>query len=403
MESKLLDVLIIGAGGAGCAAAIEALKVTSNILIVTKDTIYDSKTAWAQGGMQASFADDDSPELHFKDTMIAGNNKSNPKLVKILSENASDVIHWLSDIGVPFDKDDSGNFLLKTAGGLSRKRVLSAGDDSGNNIIKPLISKIQSLKIPYQEYTAVLNVEAYNEIFKITVSQDTDRIDLYSKSVVFATGGTIPPVKKAGTVLTNNVIPDGNNLLLELGAKVVRPNLTQYHPTGVLIPKSLRRKRLPETMRSSGATLLNNELKEFINPLLKRSEIVKAITKECEEGRGCATEDGFVGVWLDTPAIDRIHGAGYTMTHFKKFYEMFLVHNIDLTTQRVLVYPIVHYSLGGIEIDSKGQTSISGIFAAGEATYGVHGEDRLMGNSLTDIFVFGRISGRNAALYSQTK
>lgn len=401
MEPKLLDVLIIGAGGAGCSAAMEAFKITPNILVLTKDSVFESKTAWAQGGMQAAFGIDDSPELHFEDTMKAGNHKSNPELVKILSENAVEVIDWLSEIGVPFDRDEKGNYVLKTAGGLCRKRVLSAGDDSGNNIIKPVINRLRELKIPYQEHTAVLDINFNPNFFEVLISSNSIKSTLQTKTIVLATGGTIPGEKRAGTTLTNNKTPDGNNLLLKIGAKVVQPNLTQYHPTGVIIPKGLRRKRLPETLRSAGATILNKNLEQFVNPLLTRSEVVSAIVKECKEGRGISTDDGYVGVWLNTPEVDKKNGKGYIKKHFSKFYKLFLDYNIDLTQEKVLIYPIVHYSLGGVEIDSSAQTSINGIFAAGEATYGVHGEDRLMGNSLTDIFVFGRIAGKNAALYSK--
>ena len=154
------------------------------------------------------------------------------------------------------------------------------------------------------------------------------------------------------------------------------------------------------TLRAAGAVLLNASGVPFTDPMITRGMLSDAIVRECAEGRGVATDDGRVGVWLTTSRVDGARGRGYLAKTYPVLYEKFLEAGHDIAARDVLVYPIVHYSLGGIRIDSNAATSVSGLFAAGESTYGVHGKERLMGNSLMDIFVFGRIAGRSAALHS---
>lgn len=399
-NSKYFDVLIIGSGGAGCAAAIEANKVTKNLMVVTKTKSNISKTANAQGGIQAAISEGDSPAIHYQDTIKAGNNKGKPALVKILSESAGETIQWLEKIGVKFDRNEQG-YKLKNAAGLSHPRVLSCGDETGNRIIVPLINYVKRLGISIRENISVLKITPVKGGFELTTRAGQDEETLYAKSVIIATGGLLPREKRAGLSLGNiQDVPDGVGLVEELGGKVVNPELMQYHPTGIISPIELRRMRLPETMRGAGARFLDKNLEPFIDPLITRNKLSAGIVKACEEGRGVVTSDNYKGVWLTTPDIDRINGEGYTKANFTKFYNAFKEHGHDLTKENVLVYPIVHYSLGGIEIDQDAMTSIPGIFAAGETTYGIHGEDRLMGNSLLDIFVFGRIAGKSASKYA---
>lgn len=393
---KKLDVLIIGSGGAGCAAAFEAWRLTKNILIVSKGELDDSKTARAQGGIQAAILEKDSPELHFEDTLRAGNYKNNKSLVSILTKNARDTIAWLEQGGVEFDKEVNGTYKLKSAAGLSNPRVLSCGDESGNKIIRPLLSKLLKLKIPIVKNCGVSRIEKKGNLFFSTIHTDDCSYQIQSKTVILATGGIIPREKRFG-LRQKKQIPDGIALAEMLKAEIVQPNLMQYHPTGIISPKPMRRMRLPETMRACGAKLLNKNMEKFVDPLLTRNKLTQAIVKTCELGEGIETEDGYIGVWMTTPDIDKKMGIGYTSKNYPKFYHTFLKFGIDITKVPVLVYPIVHYSLGGVEINEHTESSVSGLYAVGETAYGVHGEDRLMGNSLLDIFVFGRIAGRNAS------
>jgi succinate dehydrogenase / fumarate reductase flavoprotein subunit/L-aspartate oxidase len=398
VENKTYDILIIGCGGAGCAAAIEASKYTSDILLISKSSKFDTKTKRAQGGIQAAISKHDSPITHLEDTLKAGNNKGNPELVKLLTQNAAETINWLEDLGIKFDRDNQTNYNFKNAAGLSHPRVLSCGDSVGNRLVGPIFEKIESLGIQINEHTIVQNISRTDKgCFTLSISSDNQISTVQSKVIILATGGLLPAEKRAGLKLEEkSYAPDGVELALQLGAKVQNVDLIQYHPTGVIFPKELRRMRLPEPMRAYGAKFLDKNHTIFVNPLLTRNKLTQEIVKTCKEGNGVSTDDNRIGVWLTTQDIDKQNGEGFTKKHFPKFYNKFLEHGHDITKDPVLVYPIVHYSLGGVCINESSETTIENFFAAGETTFGIHGEDRLMGNSLLDIFVFGRIAGKEA-------
>lgn len=392
------DSIVIGAGGAGSSAAIELHKLGLNVLVLAKKERTISKTYNAQGGIQASVGKEDSIENHYRDTLEAGNHKGNPKVVRVLTERAPETIKWLESIGVEFDKEE-GQYKLSNAGGISNARILSCKGSAGEGIAKPLWRHVDQLGILTKENVGVLDIHKDENTFYVTVVEDEKKYCMCSNSLVLATGGVISEEKKIGLSDHENSIPDGIELAKRIGAKIVNSELMQFHPTGVIYPKVLRRIRLPETMRGAGAILLNKNNEEFVNHLDTRSKVTEAIVQEIKKGNGFETKDGYLGIKMCTSLIDKENGAGYIKENYQKIYNEFLVEGIDLSKEDVLVYPIVHYSLGGVEIDEKAQTSVPGLFAAGETTWGVHGEDRLMGNSLLDIFVFGRIAGRSAAAY----
>jgi aspartate oxidase len=399
LDGALLDVLVIGSGGAGCAAAIEAQQLTRNIAILTKGRLDDSKTAQAQGGIQAAIGDDDSVDQHFEDTMRTGQQVNDPELVRILTTEAPRTVRWLEELGVQFDREGS-NYRLQKAAGLSAPRVLSVGDRAGRGIVAVLAKQITERGIPCLENCAVMTIRRADDGFLLELLRRGDATvhTLRSRSIVLATGGFIPREKASGYAdATKTDFPDGLALADSLGATIVAPDLVQYHPTGVIAPAELRRVRLPETMRAAGATLLNKQRKAFVDPMLTRNELTNAIVEECRKGNGVETSDGRLGVWLDTTQMDARNGAGFTAKNYPSFFEMFREHGHDLATQPVLIYPVLHYSLGGVQIDARCSTNVPGFFAAGEVAWGVHGRERLMGNSLLDIFVFGRIAGENAA------
>jgi len=401
-DSGVLDVVVLGGGGAGCAAIFRAQERTLNVLLISKGDLSESKTAQAQGGIQAAMSPDDSPDSHFEDTMKAGKGMSDPALVKKLTSRAGDAVRWLESMGVRFDREGA-DYRLQTAAGLSRPRVLSVGDTAGRGIVEVLLRELKRRAVPTLEHFVVHQVDRRQGGFEITGIQRGAEAPtvLRTRSIVFATGSFIPRDKAAGLVKKlESEAPDGLDLAGLLGAEIVHPDLVQYHPTGVVWPPSLRRKRLPETMRSSGAVFRNKHGEIFVNAMETRGVLTQAIVEECEKGNGIATEDGRQGVWLDTPAIDAQHGEGFTAERFPRFHALFLEAGHDLTRHSVLVYPILHYSLGGVRIDENAATSVHGVFAAGEVAWGVHGMERLMGNSLLDIFVFGQIAGISAAEYA---
>jgi len=397
--AHVYDVVVLGGGGAGCAAAIEASQLTANLVLVTSGSLQDSKTYQAQGGIQASFGKNDSPDKHCEDTLRTGQYANDPKLVRILAESARATIHWLESIGVAFNRED-GEYVLSTAGGLSEPRVLSVADQAGKGIVAALVKEVKRRNVTVLEHSAAWEVAKDGDVFRLVVRQtgsDTP-VTLETRTLVLCTGGFLAREKATGySDPAKSQSPDGITLAESLGAVVVSPDLVQYHPTGVVLPVELRRVRLPETMRGAGAVLLNRHGVEFADSLMTRNALTQAVVDQCQQGNGVDTPDGRRGVWLDTPRIDTLNGPGFTRERFPTFVQMFLDHGHDICKDPVLVYPVLHYSLGGVQLDEHCETTVPGCFAAGEVTWGVHGKERLMGNSLLEIFVFGRIAGRKAA------
>ncbi|MGB0684435.1 MAG: FAD-dependent oxidoreductase [Magnetovibrionaceae bacterium] len=399
-----IPLLVVGAGGAGCAAALEAKQAGIDVVIVTKADALDSKTARSQGGVQAALGPGDSAQTHFQDTISAGNSKNNPELVRLMVEQAPQIVAWLEGLGVAFDRNDQG-YVLKQAAGLTHPRVLGCGDETGRRIIAPLLEAVERAEIPLFEQTAVETLRAKTTAegttgFVVELHQEAGRFEITADSVILATGGLIPRERRAGMVFEGpSAAPDGAELGQEIGADLINPDLSQMHPTGVISPEPLRREVLPETVRGLGANLLNRHREPFTDPLATRQKLTDAIVRECEAGNGVETPDGRQGVWLTTPDVDRINGPGTLAETIPRLYSVFREYGVDLSSEPVLVYPVLHYSLGGLVINQNAETTVPGLFAAGEVTWGVHGEDRLMGNSLTDIFVFGRRAGVCAARY----
>lgn len=385
------DVVIIGGGGAGCAAALEASGRGARTAILTIGKFEQSKTARAQGGIQAAFGPGDDWDQHMQDTLRAGENAGQADLVRTLTQGAKSAIQWLLDVGVEFDRTPNGDFRLQTAGGLSHPRILSCGDQSGNRIIGPLHDTVATTDIDVQEHRAVMKISPEGNALALelrnTRTAASERIT--TAAVVIASGGA----RSAASADT----PDTITLAENSGLALKETTLTQFHPTGVLTPKAMRGRPAPEGLRAAGADLLDKDGASVADPLLTRKQLCDAINAARADGRGITTDDGLTGVVLNTPRIDATMGAGYTAKHYASFYDAALATGIDIAKDTILVHPIPHYSLGGIVIDTDCATSMPGVFAAGEATWGVHGNDRLMGNSLLEIFVFGRIAGQSAA------
>ena len=397
---KKFDVIVVGAGGAGCSAAIEAKLNNSDVCIICKSLKIQNKTFRAQGGIQAAFGKDDSELNHYNDTIKAGivNKK---KLVNILVKNAKEAVLWLEKLGVKFDKKN-GNYVLKKGAGMSHPRILSCGDTTGNRIIEPLHKKVTDLNIPIFENLTISDIEKNkNNLFICKAKNTNNKVYKFScKSLVLATGGDIGKEKKSGIIKQNDDY-DGKQLSKKLGLVYKKQDLRQYHPLGVLDPSKLKRSVIPESIRFDGARLLNKNNKEFIKKNSLRGEVTKAIIKECKNGLGIKTSSGYYGVWLTTSEIERKKYKGFIKEKYPSLWRNFLRINWDPSVKNILVYPVLHYNLGGIDINQEAQTNIKGVYAAGEATWGVHGQERIMGNSLTDIFVFGRIAGRNASKYAK--
>jgi len=402
----MFDVIVIGSGGAGCSAALIAERAGASVLMLTRAEFLDSKTNWAQGGIQAPLTEDDSPDKLYEDTLAAGEYANEPALTRKLADDATTTVQWLMDIGIEFDRSEDGDLLTRGAAGISVPRVLSCGDASGNRIMAPLQRAIDASRVDVETFRTVVDIKREGEELIVTGFDPRDQSEFQRRAscIVMATGGAVPREKRAGIgFVGDRPPPDTIALAAQIGLEVESPELTQFHPTGIVWPKELRRKPVPEMVRAQGATLSNKHGAPFADEMLTRKKLCDAIVEECEKGNGVYTDDGRVGVWLNTQEVDEKQGAGYTAEHFATLHSKMLDLGQDITKQPVLVYPIAHYTIGGVRIGPNCETNIKGIFAAGEATWGVHGVDRLMGNSLLEVFVFGRAAGKAAAEYVQAR
>lgn len=401
-DSNKIDVAIIGSGGAGCAAALEAQKITDNVVLITKTNVLSSNTALAQGGIQAAVGGLDSPAVHFADTIEAGGSKCDPLLVEKMVYNAPKTIKWLRAIGVKFDQK-SGKYILKKGAGMTHPRLLSAGDKTGLAIMEALKKQIINSKIPVMEFFELVSLNSTGDYIELSVQGMDRAVDIKCKAVVFCTGGSShSKALRSGELSTNhkNATSETSDIAKKAGLELVDPGLFQYHPTVVMEPDSLKGIPAPETIRASGARLINKNGESFVYELTKRTDLSKSIIEECEKGLGFTSKNGKPCVKLTTEEVDGKNYPGFLAANFPGIYQRFKRFGTDIAKEPILVYPALHYQLGGIKIDKDGRTSIPGIFAAGEITGGIHGVERLIGNSLLDILVFGKAAGKAAAKYA---
>ena len=396
------DVLIIGAGGAGTSAAIEADEAGAKVLVVTKLRMGDANTMMAEGGIQAADKPGDSPAQHYLDVMGGGHYVNRPELVKKLVMDGPIAIQWLNNLGVEFDKAEDGTMITTHGGGTSRKRMHAAADYSGAEIMRTLRDEVLNRNIPVVDFTAAIELILDDEgkaAGAVLQNMETGEIKIArAKTVVIATGGA-GRMHYQGFPTSNHygATADGLVLAYRAGAKLLYQDTLQYHPTGVAFPKQIYGALVTEKVRSMGAKLINSEGEVFMHPLETRDVAAASIIRECStNGKGVPTPAG-KAVWLDTPMIDRIHGKGMLEKRLPAMLRMYLKFGIDMRETPILVYPTLHYQNGGIEITVDGMSGVKNLFVAGEAVGGIHGRNRLMGNSLLDVIVFGRNAGQQAS------
>jgi len=395
------DVLVVGSGGSGCAAALAARDAGVSVAVATKSALGASNTGRAQGGIQAALGEDDTVESHAEDTFAAGHRTARPVLVQGLTHSAPEAIAWLESLGVAFSRDD-GRLRLLRCGGASRKRLLQAGERTGAEMIKALRVAVRESGAAIWESCPLTDLEPDGEGWRATLTpgRDGERRTVRAQAVVLAAGGGLAGEAAAQGVGSTNhpdATPEVLNLALELGAEGVEVESWQQHPTGSVWPEPLAGYALPETTRGYGATLHDAEGERFVDELAPRDVVAAGIVEAVAAGRGVEAPSGRPAVWLDTPAIDRENGAGFTADRLAYVYGRYLKAGVDITRERVLVYPVLHYRNGGLVIDERASTTLDGLFACGEIAGGVHGANRLMGNSLLDTVVYGRRAGRSAA------
>ena len=397
------DVLIIGGGGAGASAAIEAHEAGANVMVVTKLRMGDANTMMAEGGIQAADKPNDSPAIHFVDAFGGGHFAAKRELLKKLVCDAPEAIHWLSDLGVEFDKEEDGTMVTTHGGGTSRKRMHAAKDYSGAEIMRTLRDEVYNRQIPVIDFTAAIELildENGNAAGAVLMNMETKELLVAkAKTVVIATGGA-GRMHYQGFPTSNHYGATADGLVLgyRAGAKLLYAETLQYHPTGVAFPEQIFGALVTEKVRSLGAKLVNKNGEVFMHPLETRDVTAATIIRECSErGNGIDCGNG-MGIWLDTPMIEKIGGEGTIMKRIPAMWRMFEKYGIDIRYEPILIYPTLHYQNGGLDItDDCMTTNIKNLFVAGEAVGGIHGKNRLMGNSLLDIIVFGRSAGKNAA------
>ncbi|CAI2718882.1 FAD-binding protein [Nitrospina watsonii] len=389
------DVLIIGGGGAGVAAALGLENSGLSVHLATKLRLGDSNTVMAEGGIQAALGKDDSARRHFADAYVGGHGKNNPELLRILCESGPPSIQWLVRLGVMFDPDGNGMFRLKPGGGTSVPRVLACRDYTGLEIMRVLRDAVMTGGTQLLENQAAVellddgNGQVTGAVLWNTETRQLTTVS--ARAVILATGGS-GQLRFQGFPTSNHLGATGDGLVLAYrqGCQLVHLSSYQYHPSGASYPEAVAGQLVTEAIRSSGAQLLNAHGERFIDEMTYRDRVAAAIIKEAAEGRAVETPHGRKGVWLDTPMIDLLKGEGTLAKQFPGLIHRFKRYSIDPAEQPVLVYPTLHYQNGGICIDDRCRTECPGLWAAGEVTGGLHGTNRLMGNSLLDIIVFGR-------------
>ncbi|SFM42258.1 FAD-dependent oxidoreductase [Variovorax sp. OV329] len=399
------DVLVIGGGGAGCAAALTAARQGAKVILATKLRLGDSNTVMAEGGIQAAVGADDSPQLHFEDTLRAGHHCAEPELVAQMVMDGPDVLRWLIQLGMMFDLEEGGpmggKLLRKKPGGASAARIHSYRDYTGLEMMRVLREAVAlepgisvwnrcpAVELLSDERGRCAGAVIYNLEWRSFVM-------VRARSMILATGGTGRlHLNRFPTSNHYGATADGLVLAYRLGARLRELDSFQYHPTGIAYPPHLAGGLISEAARSAGAKLVNGVGERFVDELKARDVVASAILRECGEGRGIE-RNGQVGVFLDTPTLEMEH-PGILEKRLVTLRHLAARCGHDPAAEPFMVYPTLHYQNGGVDIDKDGATAVEGLHCVGELSGGIHGRNRLMGNALLDILSMGRRAGAKAA------
>jgi len=401
-ETREHDVLIIGAGGAGLRAAIEALAQGASVGVVCKSLLGKAHTVMAEGGIAAAMANVDTADnwkTHFRDTMRGGKFLNNWRMAQLHAQESPDRVRELEQWGALFDRTESGDILQRAFGGHTFKRLCHVGDRTGLEMIRTLQDRgVQQGIDVYMECTVTrLLTDGSRVAGAFAYWRESGRFIVFkAKSIVIATGG----IGKAWRITSNSweYTGDGMALAYEAGAELMDMEFVQFHPTGMVWPPGVQGILVTEAVRGEGGILRNKLGERFMEKydpkrleLSTRDVVARSIYTEVKEGRG--TEHG--GAYLDISQKP----AEYVKKKLPSMYHQFKeLADVDITKGPMEVGPTCHYMMGGIRVDAEtAQSTIPGLFAAGEAAAGLHGSNRLGGNSLSDLLVFGRRAGLAAA------
>jgi succinate dehydrogenase / fumarate reductase flavoprotein subunit len=405
-ETHEHDVLVIGAGGAGLRAAIEALGQGASVGVVSKSLLGKAHTVMAEGGIAAAMANVDSADgwkPHFRDTMRGGKFLNNWRMAQLHAQEAPERVKELEQWGALFDRTEDGRILQRAFGGHTFRRLCHVGDRTGLEMIRTLQDRGVHMGFDvYMECTIVrLLTDGGRCAGALAYWRETGRFVVFkAKSVVMATGG----IGKAWPITSNSweYTGDGMALAYEAGADLMDMEFVQFHPTGMVWPPGVQGILVTEAVRGEGGILRNKNGERFMErydpkrmELSTRDVVARSIYTEVKEGRG--TEHG--GAYLDISHKP----AEYVKKKLPSMYHQFKeLADVDITKQPMEVGPTLHYMMGGIRVEAEtAQSSLPGLFAAGEAAAGLHGANRLGGNSLSDLLVFGRRAGFAAAEHAK--
>ncbi|MBO0862144.1 MAG: FAD-binding protein, partial [Chloracidobacterium sp.] len=406
-ETHEHDVLIIGAGGAGLRATIEALAQGASVGVVCKSLLGKAHTVMAEGGIAAAMANVDAADgwkPHFRDTMRGGKFLNNWRMAQLHAQEAPDRIRELEQWGALFDRTEDGRILQRAFGGHTYKRLVHVGDRTGLELIRTLQDRGVALGVDvYMECTVTkLLMDGGRVAGAFAYWRESGRFVVFkAKAIVLCTGG----IGKAYRVTSNSweYTGDGQSLAFEAGAELKDMEFVQFHPTGMVWPPGVQGILVTEAVRGEGGILRNNKGERFMErydpkrmELSTRDVVARSIYTEVKEGRG--SEHG--GAYLDISHKP----AEYVKRKLPSMYHQFKdLADVDITKGPMEVGPTCHYMMGGINVEAETQAStVPGLYAAGEAAAGLHGANRLGGNSLSDLLVFGRRAGMAAAQYAKS-
>src|SRR6266542_2974455 len=382
-ERLSFDVLVVGSGASGLAAAVSAERAGARVGLVSKGALQSCNSAKAQGGIQAAFGEDDSPSQHAEDVWQSSHETADRRLVEVLTDEAPSAIHWLEEHGVEFTRENGG-YRLARCGGATRERLLQVGDRTGHAITTSLRDGFLASSGEAIPSCPLVALEpAGNGWLATCRRKNGEGVVIDAGAVVLAAGGRCyREAEERGELSTNHPGATGEvtQIALDLGAEARDLDALQYHPNGGAWPANMQGYSIPETTRAYGAVLLNAEGEEFTDSLGPRDAVSQAIFEEVEKGNGVETPDGRPAVYLDTTRIPEAD-ANVSLPYMLRRYR---AGGIDPLEERIFTFPVLHYQNGGLVIDTDAQTTREGLYACGEIAGGTHGRNRMMGNSLLE-------------------
>ncbi|OGK13224.1 hypothetical protein A3A93_03730 [Candidatus Roizmanbacteria bacterium RIFCSPLOWO2_01_FULL_38_12] len=393
------DIVVIGAGGAGLRASIEAVKMGARLAVISKEPFGRAHTEKAMGGLNVAIKPPASPEQHYQDTIKGGWYLNNHKLVHIFTHEMPDRIYDLVSYGVKFDRLPDGSFYTWAGGKQSAPLNLCAGDYTGREMMHGLASEVKKLKVPFYAHYFVTKIFADKKgVYGVyAFNQKNNRpVFFHTKAVIAAAGGAGQLYKITSNEPSNT--GEGYVWGFNIGAELQDMEFIQFHPTGMAFPESEKGSLITEKVRGHKGKLINSKGERFMKryqpermELAGRDEVARAIYTEVQEGRG--TKHG--GVYLDVREL----GLKDIKKHIPEVYAKFKKYGVDISREMMEITPTMHHMMGGIRFNEWGETNIPGFYAIGEVGTGIHGANRLGGNSLAEGQVFARRTGISSSIF----